>query len=182
MCNGAEPKAAPGPTAKDGGVLDVTMKDIDGADVKLADFKGKVVLIVNVASKCGLTPQYEQIQELHAKYGDKGLVILAFPANNFGGQEPGTNAEVKEFCSSRYHVGFKLFSKVSVKGDDICPLYSFLTSKEKNEKFAGEIKWNFTKFLIGRDGKVASRFEPKIKPDAKEVVEAIEAALAGKKD
>lgn len=158
-------------------VLDYTMKSIDGKDVNLADYKGKVLLFVNVASKCGLTPQYEQLVELNKKYGDKGLVILGFPANNFGSQEPGTNNEIKEFCTSKYGVEFPMFSKISVKGDDIAPLYAELTSEEQNKGFAGEIKWNFTKFLVGRDGKVVARFEPKTVPTADEVIAAIEAQL-----
>lgn len=161
--------------------LDFEMKDIDGKDVKLSDYKGKVVLIVNVASKCGFTPQYEQLEALHKKYAGRGLVILGFPANNFRGQEPGTNAEIKEFCTSKYNVGFKMFSKVSVKGDDICPLYQWLTSKEKDGDHGGDIQWNFTKFLVDRDGKVIARYEPKVKPDDKQVVDSIETAL-GKKE
>jgi glutathione peroxidase len=160
--------------------LDFTMKDIDGKDVNLSKYKGKAVLVVNVASKCGLTPQYEQLQQLHDKYGEKGLAVLAFPANNFNSQEPGSNAEIKSFCQTTYKVGFDLFSKISVKGDDTAELYKFLTSKEKNEKFGGEIKWNFTKFLVDREGNVVARFEPRTKPDAPEVMKAIEAALEPK--
>jgi glutathione peroxidase len=166
-------------------VLDFTMKDIDGNDVPLSKYKGKTLLIVNVASKCGMTPQYEQLEMLHEKYGAKGLNVLAFPANNFGGQEPGTNEEIKSFCKTKYSVGFDLFSKVSVKGDDSCELYKFLTSKEKNGKLGGEVKWNFTKFLVDRDGKLIQRFEPRVKPDADEVTSAIETTLeakGGKKD
>lgn len=162
--------------------LDFQVKDIDGNDVKLSAFKGKVVMIVNVASKCGLTKQYAQLQQLHERYGERGLAILAFPANNFMGQEPGTNAEIKEFCAKEFSIGFTLFSKVSVKGDDICPLYKWLTAKETNPDFGGEIKWNFTKFLVDREGKVVSRFEPKVKPDAKEIIESIEKALGEKKE
>ena len=160
--------------------LKFKVKDIDGKEVDLAKYKGKVVLMVNVASKCGLTPQYEQLQALHEKYAEKGLAILGFPANNFGKQEPGTNKAIKRFCTSKYDVEFDMFAKVSVKGDDTCGLYKHLTSKDENGKFGGEIKWNFTKFLIGRVGKVISRFEPKTKPDAKEVVSAIEKALGEK--
>jgi glutathione peroxidase len=160
-----------------------TVKDIDGKEVKLEDkYKGKVVMIVNVASKCGLTPQYEQLQALHEKYHDQGLEILGFPANNFGRQEPGTELEIKEFCASRYNVGFDMFSKVSVKDDSQegtqHPLYKDLTREETNGQFAGDIKWNFTKFLVGKEGKVVARFEPKTKPDDAEVVKAIEAELA----
>lgn len=159
--------------------LGFTVKDIDGKEVDLAKkYDGKVCLIVNVASKCGLTPQYEQLTELHKKYKEKGLAILAFPANNFNEQEPGTDAEIKEFCATKYSVDFDLFSKISVKGDDQAPLYKYLTSAETNKDFAGDIGWNFTKFVIGKDGKVVARFDSKVKPDAPEVVKAIEDALA----
>ncbi len=160
------------------GPLDFTVKNIDGESVDLSRYKGKVVLIVNVASRCGLTPQYQQLQELHDKYADKGLAILGFPANNFNGQEPGDEKQIKEFCTGEYGVKFDMFSKVSVKGDDACELYKHLTSEKENGEFGGEIKWNFTKFLVGRDGKVIARFEPRTKPDAKEVVVAVEKALA----
>ena len=160
--------------------LEFKLKDIDGKDVDLSKYKGKVVLMVNVASKCGLTPQYEQLQALHDKYAEKGLAILGFPANNFGKQEPGTNKAIKRFCTSKYDVEFDMFAKVSVKGDDQCELYKLLTSTDDNGEFGGEIKWNFTKFLIGRDGKVVGRFEPRTKPDAKKVVAAIEKALGEK--
>jgi len=163
-------------------VLDFTVKDIDGKDVPLSRYKGKVLLVVNVASKCGLTPQYEQLEALHEKYGEKGLAVLGFPANDFGSQEPGTEAEIKEFCSTKFGVKFDMFSKVSVKGDDCCDLYKFLTSEQKNEKFAGDIKWNFTKFLVGRDGKVVARFEPRTKPDDADVIKAVEAELEKKAD
>lgn len=157
--------------------LDFTMTSIDGKEVPLSKYRGKVVLIVNVASKCGMTPQYKQLQELHAKYADKGLAILAFPANNFGGQEPGTNDEIKAFCTSKYGVGFDLFAKVSVKGDDCCELYKYLTSAEKNGEFGKEIEWNFTKFLVERNGRVVARFGPRVKPDAEDLVKAIAKAL-----
>jgi len=160
--------------------LDFTVKDIDGKDVALEKYKGKVVLIVNVASKCGLTPQYEQLEALHEKYGKEGLAILGFPANEFAHQEPGTNAEIKEFCMSRFDVKFDMFAKVVVKGQNQCELYKFLTSEEKQGKLGGEIKWNFTKFLIDRDGKLIKRFEPRTTPDDKDVIEAIEAALKAK--
>ena len=160
------------------GPLDFTMKDIDGKDVDLAKtYKGKVVLMVNVASKCGLTPQYEQLEKVYETYKDRGLVVLGFPANEFGSQEPGTEKEIKEFCTSKYKVTFPMFTKIVVKGDKIHPLYKFLTEKETDPKYSGEIAWNFTKFLVGRDGKLAARFEPKTKPDDKDVVAAIEAAL-----
>jgi glutathione peroxidase len=157
--------------------LEFTVKDIDGNDVALSKYNGKVALIVNVASKCGLTPQYEALQGLYDKYRDKGFVVLGFPANNFMKQEPGTNEEIKFFCTSKYNVSFDMFSKISVKGDDQAPLYQFLTEEESNGDFAGDISWNFEKFLIGRDGKVINRFSPKTTPDDPKVIEAIEAAL-----
>lgn len=161
-------------------VLDFTMKSIDGEDVSLRSFKGKVIMIVNVASKCGLTPQYEGLQKLHKTYGEKGLVILGFPANNFGKQEPGTDKEIRTFCTVNYGVEFPMFSKISVKGDDMHALYGFLTGDKTNPKFSGEIKWNFTKFLIDRDGNVINRFEPKTKPESDEVILAIEYDLSEK--
>jgi glutathione peroxidase len=165
-------------TAEEGAfVLGHTVKDIDGNTKNLLDYKGKVLLIVNVASKCGMTPQYSDLVALHEKYSDQGVAILGFPANNFAGQEPGTNAQIKEFCSTNYNVTFDMFSKVSVAGEDKAPLYQDLTSTEKNGDFGGEISWNFTKFLVGRDGKVIARFEPRIRPTSPEVVEAIESAL-----
>ena len=161
-------------------VLDFKMRDIDGKDVKLKKYKGNVLLVVNVASKCGYTPQYEALQAMYAKYKDQKFVVLGVPANNFGSQEPGTETEIKEFCESKYHVTFPMFAKVSVKGDDKDPLYSFLTNTETNPAFAGDIKWNFTKFLVDRNGKVVARFEPKVKPDSPEVTAAIEKYLATK--
>jgi glutathione peroxidase len=158
--------------------LDFKVKSIDGKDVDLADYKGKVVLIVNTASKCGLTGQYAALEKLHEEYGDKGLAILGFPANEFGKQEPGTNKEIAEFCSTKFDVKFPMFEKIVVKGDGINPLYAFLTEKETNPKFPGEIAWNFEKFLIGRDGQVAARFSPKTKPESEEVMEVITAELA----
>ena len=161
------------------GPLDVKVKDIEGKEVDLAKTcKGKVVLVVNVASKCGLTPQYAELQKLYEDYKDKGLVVLGFPANEFGAQEPGTDAEIKEFCSSKYKVTFPMFAKIVVKGEGIHPLYKHLTEKATNPDSPGEIKWNFTKFLVGRDGALVARFEPKSAPSAKEVVAAIEKALA----
>jgi glutathione peroxidase len=153
------------------------MKSIDGKDVKLSDYKGKVVLLVNVASKCGLTPQYADLEAAYGKYKDKGLVVLGFPANEFGGQEPGTDAEIKEFCTGKYNVSFPMFSKVVVKGDAICPLYKFLTDDKSDPGFSGEIKWNFTKFLVSREGKVVKRIEPKSKITEDDAVKAIEAEL-----
>lgn len=159
------------------GVLGFEMKSLAGKPVDLSQYKGKVVMIVNVASQCGLTPQYEQLQKLFDKYADKGLVVLGFPANEFGKQEPGSDGEIAKFCEKNYGVTFDMFSKVVVKGEGQCPLYSFLTSKETNPKFAGEIKWNFEKFLVNRQGEVVNRFAPPVKPDAPEVVTAIEAEL-----
>lgn len=160
--------------------LSFVMKDIDGKEKALTDYKGKVVLIVNVASKCGFTPQYAGLEKLHEKYADQGLAILAFPANEFGHQEPGTNPEIKQFCTSKYGVKFDMFSKVVVKGDGICDLYTYLTSSETDPEFAGEIQWNFTKFLIDRDGKVIARFGPRTPPESKDITAAIEKALAAK--
>ena len=158
-------------------VYEFTMNNIDGQPLPMASFKGKVVLIVNVASKCGFTPQYEGLEAVYEKYKDKGLVIVGFPANNFMAQEPGTNEEIKTFCSTKYSVKFPLYSKISVKGDDKAPLYQFLTDTGANPKTGGEIKWNFTKFLVDRDGKVIARFEPAVKPESPEVAAAIEKAL-----
>ncbi len=152
-------------------VYEFTMNNIDGQPQPLANFKGKVMLIVNVASKCGYTPQYTGLEAVYEKYKDQGLVIVGFPANNFMAQEPGTNEEIKTFCSTKYSVKFPMYSKISVKGGDEAPLYQFLTAT------GGEIKWNFTKFLVDRDGKVIARFEPAVKPDSPEVAAAIEKAL-----
>jgi len=157
--------------------LDFHMLSIDGEDVNLNQYNGKVVLMVNVASKCGNTPQYESLQAMYEKYKDQGFVILGFPANNFKGQEPGTNEEIKQFCSLNYGVTFPLFSKISVKGEDQHPLYKFLTGEETNPGFSSEIEWNFAKFLISKQGKVINRFTPKTTPNDAKVVEAIENAL-----
>ena len=158
-------------------VTDHKVTDIKGEEVDLKEYEGKVLMIVNVASKCGLTPQYEQLVALHKKYKDQGFEVLGFPANNFMQQEPGTNEEIQEFCSKNYGVEFPMFSKVSVKDDDVAPLYQELISKEENGEFGGDIQWNFTKFLVNKDGKVVARFEPRTKPDAPEVVAAIEEEL-----
>jgi glutathione peroxidase len=159
------------------GVLDFTLNSLDGKPAPLAEYRGKVILIVNVASKCGYTPQYTGLEKIYEKYKDQGFVILGFPANNFGGQEPGTNEEIKTFCSSKYQVTFPMYSKVSVKGADSTPLYQFLTDRQNNPATAGEIKWNFTKFLVDRNGKVIARFEPAITPESADVTGAIEKAL-----
>ncbi len=169
-------QAAEAPTSP----LGFKVNDIDGKEVDLAKkYDGKVCLIVNVASKCGLTDKnYAQLNELDKKYKEKGLAILAFPANNFGEQEPGSDADIKAFCTKEKNVEFDLFSKISVKGDDQAPLYDFLTSEKTNKDFAGEIEWNFTKFLVGKDGKVVARFGPKVDPEDPKVVKAIDDALA----
>jgi glutathione peroxidase len=158
-------------------IYDFTMKSIDGQKVSLGSYSGKVVLLVNVASKCGFTPQYAGLEALYEKYKDRGLVIVGIPANNFAQQEPGTDDEIKKFCSNKYNVTFPMMSKVSVLGDDKAPLYAFLTDASADPQFAGDIKWNFTKFLVGRDGKIVARFEPKVTPDSTEVTAAVEAAL-----
>ncbi len=175
----AAASAFAGDEANPQSVLDFTMQDIDGIDQPLSAYKGKVLMIVNVASKCGLTPQYEELEALYDKYGERGFAVLGFPANNFAGQEPGTNAEIKQFCTLNFGVKFPMFAKISVKGDDIHPLYTYLTS-EKSSPFPGEIGWNFTKFIIGKDGKIISRFEPKTTPLSKEVINTVEKALAVK--
>jgi glutathione peroxidase len=162
---------------KVGSVLDHKMKGIDGKDVDLSQYKGKVVLIVNVASKCGLTPQYSGLEKLYEQYKDKGFVIIGVPANEFGHQEPGTDDQIAKFCSDKYNVTFPMLSKVVVKGDGITPLYQHLTMKEKDPKLNGEIKWNFTKFLVDRNGKVIARFESAVTPESVEVTGAIEKAL-----
>jgi glutathione peroxidase len=160
-------------------IYDFTLPSIDGKPMPLADFKGKVVLVVNVASRCGFTPQYSALEALYEKYKEQGFVIVGFPANNFGAQEPGTNEEIKTFCSRKYNVTFPLYSKVSVKGDDQTPLYQYLT-KQTGPSIAGEIKWNFTKFLVDRNGNVVQRFESAVTPDSKEVVSAVEKQLSQK--
>src|SRR3984957_10955917 len=156
-------------------IHEFTMKSLDGKQVPLASFKGKVMLVVNVASQCGYTYQYEGLQALYAKYKDRGLVLTGFPANNFGGQEPGSDAEIGAFCKSKFGVTFPMFSKISVKGADKAPLYQFLT--DTKTKTGGEIQWNFTKFLVDRDGKGIQRFEPDVEPQSKEIEAAVEAAL-----
>jgi len=161
-----------------GSIYDIPLKDINGKDTSLKPYQGKVMLVVNVASKCGFTPQYTALEALHQKYKDRGLVVLGFPCNQFGGQEPGTDAEIKQFCSSKYAVTFPMFDKIEVNGANRHSLYVMLAGKES--PFAGDIGWNFTKFLIGRDGKILKRFESRVKPDSPEVIQAIEAALAAK--
>jgi glutathione peroxidase len=153
-------------------VHEFSMKSIDGKPVALSSYKGKVLLLVNVASKCGYTPQYAGLQALHDRYKDKGLVVIGVPANNFGGQEPGTDDEIKTFCTRNYNVTFPMMSKVSVKGGDMNPLYGYL------QQTAGEVKWNFTKFLVDKDGKIVKKFDSSVKPDAAELTSAIDQALA----
>jgi glutathione peroxidase len=158
-------------------VYDFSMEDIDGKPVSLSRYAGKVVLIVNVASRCGYTYQYEGLEALHRRYKDRGFVILGFPANDFLAQEPGTNEDIKEFCSATYDVTFPMFSKISVKGRGIHPLYAWLTSRSTNPSFAGAITWNFNKFLVDRDGRVIARFRTRDEPGSTAVVAAVEAAL-----
>ncbi|OYW20367.1 MAG: glutathione peroxidase [Planctomycetales bacterium 12-60-4] len=158
-------------------VTEFKMKSLDGKDVDLAKYKGKVLLIVNVASKCGATPQYEQLQELHEKYQAQGLAVLGFPCNQFGGQEPGDAAQIAEFCKAKYDVTFDMFQKIDVNGSDASPLYKTLTAHEPD---AGPIKWNFEKFVIGKDGEIVARFATRTKPDAPEVLKTIETELAKK--
>lgn len=161
-------------------VLEFTMKSIDDKDVPLSTYQGKVLLIVNVASRCGNTNQYAGLEKLYATYREQGFEVLGFPANNFLGQEPGTNAEIKEFCTTTYGVTFPMFSKISVKGDDQHPLYRFLTSEATNPKFSGNVKWNFQKYLVGRNGGVIAKFAPGDDPMSGQIVSAIEAALKEK--
>ncbi|MCL5743911.1 MAG: glutathione peroxidase [Acidobacteria bacterium] len=158
-------------------IHEFTLNSIDGQPTPLAQFKGKVVLIVNVASRCGFTPQYAGLEALYDKYKDRGFIVLGFPANNFLWQEPGTNEAIKAFCSTKYHVTFPMFAKVSVKGADKTPLYQFLTDKKANPSTGGTIGWNFTKFLADRNGKVIARFSSKVAPESAELINAIEAAL-----
>jgi len=158
-------------------IYDFTMRSIDGDQVSLKSYHGKVVLLVNVASKCGFTPQYAGLEALYEKYKDRGLVIVGVPANNFMSQEPGTDEEIKKFCTNKYNVTFPMMSKVSVKGDDKTPLYVFLTGKDSDPQFGGDIKWNFTKFLFDRNGNPVARFEPNVTPHSPQVTAAIESAL-----
>ena len=156
-------------------LYDIPLKDIDGKSASLKPYKGKVLLIVNVASKCGLTPQYKALEAVHRKYQDKGFSVLGFPCNDFGSQEPGSNEDIKEFCSSKYQVSFPMFDKLHVKGPERHALYQALSGE--GSPFPGDVKWNFGKFLVGRDGKILKRFEPKTAPDSPEITAAIEAAL-----
>jgi glutathione peroxidase len=160
-------------------VHEFTAKTIDGKTKQLSDYKGHVLLVVNVASECGLTPQYTGLEELNKAYRDKGLRILGFPANEFGAQEPGSDDQIKTFCTTSYGVSFDMFSKVKVKGEGVDPLFDWLQNPETNPKFGGAIKWNFNKFLVGKNGEVLGRFEPKVEPTSGEVKQAIEGALSG---
>ena len=179
---GEPSKAAAKTDAKPASPLDFVVKDIDGKEYDLAQLKGKVVMLVNVASKCGFTKQYPALEKIYDTYKDRGFVIVAFPANNFKGQEPGTDEQIKEFCTSTYDVSFPLMSKISVKGDDKHPLYKYLTEEPTAGEFKGEIGWNFTKFLIDRNGQTFARFASKTTPDDAKVIESIEKALAAKSD
>ena len=158
-------------------IYDFKMDDIDGKPVELSKFKGQVLLVVNVASKCGLTPQYEGLEAMFKKYKGQKFAVLGFPANEFGGQEPGTNAEIKEFCTGKYNVTFPMFSKIVVKGDGIHPLYKWLLQQTDNKN---DIEWNFAKFLVGRDGKVLARFGSRTAPTDAGLVAAVEKALGTK--
>lgn len=167
----------PAGSAKVPAALNFTMNSIDGKSVDLSKYEGRVVLMVNVASECGYTPQYAGLEELHKKYASKGLSILGFPSNDFGSQEPGTNGEIAQFCKQNYGVEFDMFSKIVVRGSGQAPLYKYLTS---HPKFTGPVDWNFEKFLIGRNGEVIGRFKSPVEPTSKELMGAIETALAGK--
>jgi glutathione peroxidase len=158
-------------------VLNFKMKTLAGKEIELSQYQGKPILIVNVASQCGYTPQYKGLQALHDKYAKDGLVVLGVPSNDFGAQEPGSNEEIATFCEQNYGVKFDMLAKVAVKGPAQVPLYKHLTSKETNPRFSGPIKWNFTKFLISRDGKIVARFESAVEPESPKVVKAIEAEL-----
>ncbi len=159
-------------------IYDFTLRDIDGREKSLADYRGQVLLVVNVASQCGFTRQYAGLEKLYQTYKDRGFVVLGFPANNFLGQEPGSEADIKKFCSLTYGVTFPLFAKISVKGKTIHPLYAFLTSKELQPGFGGAISWNFNKFLIGRDGRIVARYGSRTEPEDPDLAAAIARALA----
>lgn len=166
------------PTTRPASALDYTVTDIDGHDVNLSTFKGKVVLVVNVASKCGYTKQYAGLEKLYKDRAGEGLVVIGFPANNFNGQEPGSDEEIKAFCTSKYDVTFPMMSKISVKGEDKAPVYKFLTEPATAGEFAGEIGWNFNKFLLDRSGRIIARFDSKVAPESPELTDAIAKALA----
>ena len=165
-------------TQTPGSIYDIVVQDITGNGLSMSDFEGSVLLIVNTASRCGFTKQYEGLENLYQAYKDSGFAVLGFPANNFMNQEPGSNEEIQTFCTTRFNVTFPLFSKISVKGDDMHPLYTFLTDKTTNPEFEGSITWNFNKFLIGKDGSVIGRFDTRTEPESEEIITAIEEALA----
>ncbi|MGC2197340.1 MAG: glutathione peroxidase [Terriglobales bacterium] len=164
--------------AADKSVYDYTLNSIDGQPASFGAYKGRVLMVVNVASRFGYTPQYSALESVYEKYKDRGLVIVGVPANNFGAQEPGTNQEIKTFCTRKYNVQFPMMAKVSVKGSDTTPLYQYLTDPTLHPNTGGEIKWNFTKFLVDRNGNIIARFEPEVTPDSAQVVAAIEKALS----
>jgi glutathione peroxidase len=171
------------PSSNTPGVInlsDYTMKTLDGKDVNLGQYKGKVVLVVNTASKCGFTPQYAPLEQLHERFAPQGLAVLGFPCNQFGHQEPGDAKEISTFCTENYGVKFDMFSKIDVNGANRAPLYRYLTSDKTDPGRGGDVKWNFEKFLIGRDGKIIQRFGSKVTPDSPEMMQAIETALAEK--
>ncbi len=169
--------AADEETKEPSSVLQIKAESIDSETVKLGDYQGDVLLIVNTASRCGYTPQYAGLQDIYEKYQERGFKVLAFPSNDFGRQEPGNDAQIKQFCTENYDVSFPLFSKIVVKGSDKHPLYQFLTSKQANGSFGGEIRWNFTKFLVNRKGEIVGRFEPNVDPESPQLTSAIETAL-----
>jgi len=176
----AEDQATGKPAGKTSAALKFKVQSLEGKEVDLAQYQGKVVLVVNVASKCGLTPQYEALESLYEKYNGQGLVILGFPCNQFRGQEPGGAEEIRKFCTTNYKVTFPLMAKVEVNGPAACDLYKYLKALDAKPKGVGDISWNFEKFVIGRDGKVVARFQPRTTPDAAEVISVIEKELAKK--
>jgi glutathione peroxidase len=176
----AEDQAGDKPAAKTPAALNFKVQSLDGKEVDLGQYQGKVVLIVNVASRCGLTPQYKALEALYQKYNGQGFVVLGFPCNQFNGQEPGTAAEIRQFCTAKYNVTFPLMAKVKVNGEGECDLYKHLKALDAKPKGPGDITWNFEKFIIGRNGEVVARFAPRTTPDAPEVVSAVEKELAKK--
>ena len=176
----AEDQATGKPATKTPAALNFKVQSLEGKEVDLAQYRGKVVLVVNVASKCGLTPQYKELESLYEKYNGQGLVILGFPCNQFRGQEPGGAEEIRKFCTTNYKVTFPLMAKIEVNGPAACDLYKYLKALDAKPKGPGEISWNFEKFVIGRDGEVAARFQPRTTPDAAEVILVIEKELAKK--
>ncbi len=166
---------APGLDTRETPMFDLTMQRIDGSEQPLEEYRGRVLLLVNVASQCGNTPQYEGLERIYEAYRERGLEVLGFPANEFGGQEPGTDEDIQAFCTSNYGVQFPMFSKIVVKGDDIHPLYDYLTSQPA--PVGGEVRWNFQKYLVDREGNVVASFHPKVQPEDPELVAAIEQLL-----